>query len=76
MLDLNLLTEFLNFDPDPNRGAKAQRIWNKCMRAKHFKIADKIKLKYGRHFPKSDLAIAFMWGEVARQKNNEDGQAN
>lgn len=57
----NLLKELSDYDPDPNSGMKAHRIYVKCLRKGHPKIAERIKNKYERYFPKSDWAIAMMW---------------
>lgn len=69
-----LFDELLNFTVkfDKERlGFKAHRIYVRCLRKKHFTIADRIKKKYGRLFPQSDMAVAFGWMLLAQSEDNK-----
>ena len=65
-----LLEEFKNFGNELH-GSKALRIHNKCLRRGHLKIAEAIKNKYARNFPRYDCVMAFGWALTAQQHGKQ-----
>lgn len=61
-MDCKLLDELQNWSNEfdtKRTGSKALRSYNKCMRRGKIDLANKIKKKYGKYFPQSDMAVAF-----------------
>jgi hypothetical protein len=52
------------------KGSKALRVWNKCMLNGHPGIAARIKEKYERSFPKSDILMAFGWAMLVNKNKS------
>jgi hypothetical protein len=65
----SLLSELQNFEaPISAKAIKAHRVYLKCLKRKHFDVADKIRVKYGRGFPKPcDRTIELMHLMLAKK---------
>ncbi|GAA4391695.1 hypothetical protein [Hymenobacter koreensis] len=72
VFDQSLIDEtlgFLNKHPEYETGAKAYRVYVRCLARKKTELAQRIKNKYGQIFPKPDdasVAMGFALMAVSR----------
>lgn len=66
----SLLGELHHFD-SKMKGEKAHRVYSKCLRRGHPKIAEAIRRKYGRQFPQHDSVIAFGFALMAQEHGKQ-----
>lgn len=71
MIDIpfpSMLNELLDYSKDKSFEIKVRRIHRLCIKSGRIVLADKIEMKYGRYFPKSDLVMAFRMALFANGK--------
>lgn len=66
--DPGLLKQMVDYTPPGQH--RAERIYHLCILRGHHKWASEISCKYGNHFYKSDIVMAFSMALAATKNNN------